>query len=174
MTEFKDKVVVITGGAQGIGRCIAEEFAEAGANICIIDRQEGNHYMGMGAAGETMSESSNPWIAGAGKALYYADPWMAIPTLATAPVKWGAETVSPWLKEYYRSKYYDSPPNILGHLYKTFNPLNRSYLYEAVWHDWYTGDTRTLDNHIQRLRKKLDLGDTIETVFRIGYRLNIR
>lgn len=48
--------------------------------------------------------------------------------------------------------------------------LNRSYLYEAVWHDWYTGDTRTLDNHIQRLRKKLDWGDRIETVFRIGYR----
>lgn len=46
MTEFKDKVVVITGGAQGIGRCIAEEFAEAGANICIIDRQEGDHYVG--------------------------------------------------------------------------------------------------------------------------------
>ena len=82
--------------------------------------------MGMGAAGETMSESSNPWIAGAGKALYYADPWMAIPTLATAPVKWGAEAVSPWLKEYYRSKYYDSPPNILGHLYKTFNPQGYS------------------------------------------------
>ncbi len=51
--------------------------------------------------------------------------------------------------------------------------LNRSYLYEAVWHDWYTGDTRTLDNHIQRLRKKLDWGDTIETVFRIGYRLKM-
>ena len=48
--------------------------------------------------------------------------------------------------------------------------LNRSYLYESVWHDWYTGDTRTLDNHIQRLRKKLDWGDRIETVFRIGYR----
>ena len=49
--------------------------------------------------------------------------------------------------------------------------LNRSFLYESVWHDWYTGDTRTLDNHIQRLRKKLDWADTIETVFRIGYRL---
>ncbi|SCW35072.1 DNA-binding response regulator, OmpR family, contains REC and winged-helix (wHTH) domain [Ruminococcaceae bacterium YRB3002] len=52
--------------------------------------------------------------------------------------------------------------------------LNRSYLYESVWHDWYNGDTRTLDNHIQRLRKKLDWADTIETVFRIGYRLKVR
>ena len=52
--------------------------------------------------------------------------------------------------------------------------LSRSYLYESVWHDWYNGDTRTLDNHIQRIRKKLDWGDVIETVFRIGYRLKCR
>ena len=52
--------------------------------------------------------------------------------------------------------------------------LSRSYLYESVWHDWYNGDTRTLDNHIQRIRKKLDWGDVIETVFRIGYRLKSR
>ena len=82
--------------------------------------------IGIGAAGEHMSESSNPWVAGAGKALYYADPWLAVPTALAAPVKWGAEAVSPWLKEYYRSKYYDSPPNILGHLYKTFNPQGYS------------------------------------------------
>ena len=52
--------------------------------------------------------------------------------------------------------------------------LSRSYLYESVWHDWYNGDTRTLDNHVQRLRKKLDWANTIETVFRIGYRLKTR
>jgi DNA-binding response OmpR family regulator len=40
-----------------------------------------------------------------------------------------------------------------------------------VWQDEYTGQTRTLDNHIQRLRKKLDWNDVIQTVFRIGYRL---
>lgn len=82
--------------------------------------------IGMGAAGERMSESSNPWVAGAGKALYYSDPWLAVPTAATAPIKWGTEAVSPWLKEYYRSKYYDTPPNLLGHLYKTFNPSGYS------------------------------------------------
>lgn len=47
MTEyFKNKVAVITGGAQGIGRCIAEEFIKAGVHVCIIDRQEGSHFVG--------------------------------------------------------------------------------------------------------------------------------
>ncbi len=43
---FKDRVVVVTGGAQGIGRCIAEEFTKAGAHVCVIDKQEGSHYVG--------------------------------------------------------------------------------------------------------------------------------
>lgn len=44
--EFKDKVVIVTGGAQGIGKCLADEFRKEGAHVCIIDKQEGNHYVG--------------------------------------------------------------------------------------------------------------------------------
>ncbi len=51
--------------------------------------------------------------------------------------------------------------------------LSREFLYESVWEEEYTGETRTLDSHIQRLRKKLDWNDRIKTVFRIGYRLEI-
>ena len=43
---FKDRVVVVTGGAQGIGRCIAEEFGKLGATVCVIDKQQGNHFVG--------------------------------------------------------------------------------------------------------------------------------
>lgn len=49
--------------------------------------------------------------------------------------------------------------------------LYREKLYEKVWNEPYFGDTRTLDTHIQRLRKKLNWETYIKTVFRIGYRL---
>ncbi|MBR5617152.1 MAG: SDR family oxidoreductase [Oscillospiraceae bacterium] len=46
MNEFENKVIVITGGAGGIGKCIAEEFRKQGASVCIIDCAEGDHYVG--------------------------------------------------------------------------------------------------------------------------------
>ena len=44
--NLKEKVVVITGGAHGIGLCAAEEFRKYGAHVCVIDRAEGDHYLG--------------------------------------------------------------------------------------------------------------------------------
>lgn len=50
--------------------------------------------------------------------------------------------------------------------------LYRDTLYQRVWGgDMAETDTRTLDLHIMRLRRKLDWYDRIETVYRIGYRL---
>ena len=46
MTEFDNKVAVITGGANGIGKCIVEEFRKNGAKVCIIDKAEGDHFVG--------------------------------------------------------------------------------------------------------------------------------
>ena len=53
---FQDKVVVITGGAGGIGKCIAEEFRKQGAHVCVIDLAEGDHYVGDIAEKVTMED----------------------------------------------------------------------------------------------------------------------
>ena len=46
MGEFQNKVAVITGGAGGIGKCIAEEFRKQGAHVCVIDTAPGDHFVG--------------------------------------------------------------------------------------------------------------------------------
>ena len=62
--------------------------------------------------------------------------------------------------------------DLLAELIRNKNiALYREHLYEKVWKEPYLGDTRTLDTHIQRLRKKLGWEEQIKTVFRIGYRL---
>lgn len=49
--------------------------------------------------------------------------------------------------------------------------LTREKLLENIWGYDYYGETRTVDNHIQRIRKKLDLKNEIKTIFGLGYRL---
>lgn len=44
--EFENKVVVVTGGASGIGKCIKECFERQGAKVYVIDIKEGDHYVG--------------------------------------------------------------------------------------------------------------------------------
>ena len=46
MFNFENKVVVITGGARGIGKCIREKFEENGATVCIIDLLENDYFVG--------------------------------------------------------------------------------------------------------------------------------
>lgn len=44
--KFQNKVVVITGGASGIGRCIAQMFQKEGAYVCVIDICENDYFIG--------------------------------------------------------------------------------------------------------------------------------
>lgn len=43
---FRDKVVVITGGGHGIGKAIGELFAQNGARVCVIDKKQGDYFVG--------------------------------------------------------------------------------------------------------------------------------
>ena len=49
--------------------------------------------------------------------------------------------------------------------------LFRETIYERVWGSEYMGDSRTVDLHVQRLRKKLHWDDKIKTIYKVGYRL---
>ena len=49
--------------------------------------------------------------------------------------------------------------------------LYRETIYERIWGGEYFGDSRTVDLHLQRLRKKVGLEDKITAVYKVGYRL---
>jgi len=52
--------------------------------------------------------------------------------------------------------------------------LSRDKLLEIAWGYDFVGETRTVDVHINRLRRKLGLEEEIQTVYKVGYRLNTR
>lgn len=49
--------------------------------------------------------------------------------------------------------------------------LYRDRIYETIWETDWMGDTRTLDLHVQRLRRKLSLKENLKSVYNTGYRL---
>ena len=64
---FHEKVVVVTGGADGIGKCIAEEFAKAGAHVCVIDVKENAYFVGDIADEKTLEQFAEKVIADYGQ-----------------------------------------------------------------------------------------------------------
>ncbi len=68
--NFNNKVVVVTGAARGIGKCISEEFIKAGAHVCIIDLLENDYFQGDLANKETIEKFVHKVINDYGKIDY--------------------------------------------------------------------------------------------------------
>ena len=67
MFDFKDKIVVVTGGAQGIGKCICEEFQKYGAKVAVIDIKENSYFVGDLADKNTLEVFADKVIKDFGK-----------------------------------------------------------------------------------------------------------
>ncbi len=67
---FENKVVVITGGANGIGKTIGEEFRKEGAAVCIIDIAENDYFVGDISKKEVLESFVQKVIADYGKVDY--------------------------------------------------------------------------------------------------------
>ena len=68
--DFYNKIAVVTGGAQGIGRCIVEEFRKAGATVYVIDKQPGDHFVGDLADKDVLERFAKEVIAKHGRVDY--------------------------------------------------------------------------------------------------------
>lgn len=67
MFDFHNKIVVVTGGARGIGRCIRQAFERAGATVCVIDLLDNDYFVGDLADKETLDRFADKVIADYGR-----------------------------------------------------------------------------------------------------------
>ena len=67
MYNFDGKVAVVTGGARGIGLCIADQLRAAGARVCVIDLFENDYFVGDLASKETLEKFADKVIADYGR-----------------------------------------------------------------------------------------------------------
>ena len=67
MFEFKDKIIVVTGGAGGIGKCISEEFTKAGATVLVIDTADNGYFVGDIGDKKTLEKFAEKVIADYGR-----------------------------------------------------------------------------------------------------------
>ncbi|MBQ3089925.1 MAG: SDR family oxidoreductase [Oscillospiraceae bacterium] len=64
---FRDKVIVVTGGAHGIGKCICQEFTRQGAQVCVIDLLENDYFVGDLAERKTLEQFADKVISDYGR-----------------------------------------------------------------------------------------------------------
>ena len=67
MYNFDGRVAVVTGGARGIGLCIADQLRAAGARVCVIDLLENDYFVGDLASKETLEKFADKVIADCGR-----------------------------------------------------------------------------------------------------------
>lgn len=77
-------------------------------------------------------------------------------------VKKSGKIIELTVKEFELAVYFIKNKNVV---------LARERLVREIWGYDYIGDSRTIDNYVQKLRKKLDWKDRVKTVFKLGYRL---
>ena len=119
MEKFKNKIIVVTGGAGGIGSCIAKRFSYEGGIVEIIDKTEGNWFVGDIAKKSVIEEFASRVIEKHGK--------VDILVNNALPLMKGINDCS-WEEFLYAQKVGVAAPFYLSKLFKDFFPEGSSII----------------------------------------------